>query len=140
GAGVGARRIDHRPARRSRRHLDRAPCGSRRRVAVDPRRSAGAQPATRAPRHARRRARVPVLRLPAHLTRVRMHADNRADDATGEVRGARAVLAVLVAAWIVVLALYLRHAIVLSSDSVNNHVHVWYIARDLWHHGRLPWH
>ena len=37
------------------------------------------------------------------------------------------------------LALYLRHSIVLSSDSVNNHVHVWYIARDLWHHGRLPW-
>jgi hypothetical protein len=69
-----------------------------------------------------------------------MHADDRADDATGEVRGARAVVAVLVAAWIVVLALYLRHAIVLSSDSVNNHVHVWYIARDLWHHGRLPWH
>ena len=27
----------------------------------------------------------------------------------------------------------------LSSDSINNHVHVWYIARDLWHHGRLPW-
>jgi hypothetical protein len=38
-----------------------------------------------------------------------------------------------------VLALYLRHAIVLSSDSVNNHVHVWYIAHDLWHHARLPW-
>jgi hypothetical protein len=44
-----------------------------------------------------------------------------------------------VVAWIVVLALYLSHSIVLSSDSVNNHVHVWYIARDLWHHGRLPW-
>jgi hypothetical protein len=38
-----------------------------------------------------------------------------------------------------VLALYLTHAIVLSSDSVNNHVHVWYVADDLWHHGRLPW-
>ena len=37
------------------------------------------------------------------------------------------------------LALYLRHSIVLSSDSVNNHVHVWYIAHDLWHHARLPW-
>jgi hypothetical protein len=43
------------------------------------------------------------------------------------------------AAWIVVLVLYLRHAIVLSSDSINNHVHVWYIARDIWHHARLPW-
>jgi MFS family permease len=52
---------------------------------------------------------------------------------------ARPVLVLLGAGWIVVLALYLRHSIVLSSDSVNNHVHVWYIARDLWHHGRLPW-
>jgi hypothetical protein len=23
---------------------------------------------------------------------------------------------------------------------MNNYVHVWWIARDLWHHGRLPWH
>ncbi len=50
------------------------------------------------------------------------------------------MLVLLGAGWVVVLALYLRHSIVLSSDSVNNHVHVWYIARDLWHHGRLPWH
>ena len=27
----------------------------------------------------------------------------------------------------------------LSSDSMNNYVHVWGIARDLWHHGHLPW-
>jgi hypothetical protein len=53
---------------------------------------------------------------------------------------ARSVLVLLGAGWIVVLALYLRHTIVLSSDSANNYVHVWYIARDLWHHGRLPWH
>jgi hypothetical protein len=43
-----------------------------------------------------------------------------------------------IAFWILVLAIYLTHDIVLSSDSVNNHVHVWYIADDLWHHGRLP--
>jgi hypothetical protein len=46
---------------------------------------------------------------------------------------------VFVAFWIAVLGLYLTHSIVLSSDSVNNHVHVWYIADDIWHHGRLPW-
>ncbi len=40
--------------------------------------------------------------------------------------------------WLVVLWMYLRHRIVLSSDSMNNHVHVWWIARDLWHHGRIP--
>jgi hypothetical protein len=56
-----------------------------------------------------------------------------------EVPGARVAVVLLGAAWIVVLVLYLRHAIVLSSDSVNNHVHVWYIARDIWHHARLPW-
>jgi hypothetical protein len=65
--------------------------------------------------------------------------DRNADRGTTEVPGARVALVVLGAAWIVVLVLYLRHAIVLSSDSVNNHVHVWYIARDIWHHARLPW-
>jgi hypothetical protein len=58
---------------------------------------------------------------------------------TDRVPGGNVALAVLVLAWVVVLALYLRHRIVLSSDSMNNHVHVWWIARDLWHHGRLPW-
>lgn len=48
-------------------------------------------------------------------------------------------LAVMVAFWVVVLAWYLDHRIFLSSDSVNNHVHVWGIARELWHHGYLPW-
>jgi len=70
---------------------------------------------------------------------VRVHADDRTDHGSGELPGSRFVVALLAAAWIVVLALYLRHSIVLSSDSVNNHVHVWYIAHDLWHHGRLPW-
>jgi hypothetical protein len=39
---------------------------------------------------------------------------------------------------VAVLARYLSHDIVLTSDSVNNHVHVWHIADELWHHGRLP--
>lgn len=65
--------------------------------------------------------------------------DRSAGRGTREVPGAQVALVLLGAAWIVVLALYLRHAIVLSSDSVNNHVHVWYIAHDLWHHARLPW-
>jgi hypothetical protein len=52
---------------------------------------------------------------------------------------ARPVLVLLGAGWLVVLGLYVAHSIVLSSDSLNNHVHVWYVARDLWHHARLPW-
>lgn len=70
---------------------------------------------------------------------MRTHAGDRAEPATAEVPGASVVVGALIAAWVVVLALYLRHSIVLSSDSVNNHVHVWYIAHDLWHHTRLPW-
>jgi len=46
---------------------------------------------------------------------------------------------VLAAVWIAIGALYLDHHVVLSSDSMNNYVHVWWIARDLWHHGWLPW-
>lgn len=67
----------------------------------------------------------------------------QADDLTETPhrRDAGTVVAVALGiAWCVVLALYLRHRIVLSSDSVNNHVHVWWIAKQLWHHGRLPWH
>ncbi len=66
-------------------------------------------------------------------------AEAEASRRTDRVVGGRIALAVLVLAWVVLLAIYLRHTIVLSSDSLNNHVHVWHIARDLWHHGRLPW-
>jgi hypothetical protein len=61
-------------------------------------------------------------------------APDRAD-----LPGGNAALALMVAFWVVVLALYLDHRIFLSSDSVNNYVHVWGIARDLWHNGHLPW-
>jgi hypothetical protein len=70
---------------------------------------------------------------------VHVHAGDRAEPNTREVPGARVAVLLLAAAWVGVLVLYLRHAIVLSSDSVNNHVHVWYIAEDVWHHARLPW-
>jgi hypothetical protein len=53
--------------------------------------------------------------------------------------GAKFAVAVLAALWVAVAAVYLDHHVVLSSDSMNNYVHVWWIARDLWHHGWLPW-
>ncbi len=62
---------------------------------------------------------------------------NRPD--TPDVPGGNVALGLTIVAWVVVLAMYLSHRVVLSSDSLNNHVHVWAIARDLWHHGRLPW-
>src|SRR6478752_8397933 len=68
--------------------------------------------------------------------------DSRVDSparAVDTVPGGNIALAVTVAAWIGVLGWYLDHRIFLSSDSMNNYVHVWGIARDLWHHGHLPW-
>jgi hypothetical protein len=56
-----------------------------------------------------------------------------------EVAGGTIALGAMIAIWIVVIGFYLAHRIVLSSDSMNNYVHVWWIARDLWHHGLLPW-
>lgn len=69
-------------------------------------------------------------------------SDNAADDGgtgTGGIAGGKFVALVFAAMWIAVGALYLDHQVVLSSDSMNNYVHVWWIARDLWHHGWLPW-
>jgi hypothetical protein len=67
------------------------------------------------------------------------YAESETSRRTDRVVGGRFALVLLALGWVVLLAFYLRHAIVLSSDSVNNHVHVWHIADDLWHHGRLPW-
>ena len=53
--------------------------------------------------------------------------------------GGRVALGIVVFVWLAAIGLYLSHSIVLSSDSINNHVHVWWIARELWHHGHLPW-
>ena len=53
--------------------------------------------------------------------------------------GGKIATVVFAAIWVAIGAVYLDHHIVLSSDSVNNYVHVWWIARDLWHHGLLPW-
>jgi hypothetical protein len=61
------------------------------------------------------------------------------DHRVNDLPGGTIALALIAAAWVVVLAMYLDHRIVLTSDSMNNYVHVWGIARDLWHHGHLPW-
>lgn len=51
-----------------------------------------------------------------------------------------AVLLAAGAGWLVVLALLLRHAIFVTNDSLNDYAHVWYVSRQLWHHGRIPIH
>ena len=76
-----------------------------------------------------------------------MDAGVEAPDAVGgggierptEIPGGKFVAAVFAAIWIAIGAIYLDHHVVQSSDSMNNYVHVWWIARELWHHGWLPW-
>jgi hypothetical protein len=58
---------------------------------------------------------------------------------TDRVWGGNVVLALFALGWVVLVAVYLSHTIEFGSDSINNHVHVWWVADDLWHHGRLPW-
>jgi hypothetical protein len=68
------------------------------------------------------------------------HTPESSEVASDDVPGGNVALVVIAGAWIVIAVRYLSHRIVLSSDSMNNYVHVWWVARDLWHHGRLPWH
>ena len=55
-------------------------------------------------------------------------------------RGGPAALATAAGAWSLLLALLLRHRLFASHDAINNYAHVWYAARELWHHHRLPLH
>ena len=73
-------------------------------------------------------------------THVLNHAPETPAATTDDMPGGSVALVVVAGAWIVIAFRYLAHRIVLSSDSMNNYVHVWWVARDLWHHGRLPWH
>jgi hypothetical protein len=44
------------------------------------------------------------------------------------------------AGWLFVLAEILRHRIFISSDTVSNYAHVWYVSRVLVHSHRIPYH
>jgi hypothetical protein len=55
-------------------------------------------------------------------------------------RSGRAALGLVAAAWAVILVLLLRHREVISSDTLSNYVHVWYIAERVWHGHGIPFH
>ena len=57
-----------------------------------------------------------------------------------ETRAGRTAKRGLIAAWIVVLVLLLRHREVISSDTLSNYVHVWFVADRFWHGGGVPFH
>lgn len=56
-----------------------------------------------------------------------------------ETRAGRNAKRSVIAFWIVILVLLLRHREVISSDTLSNYVHVWYVADTLWHGGGLPY-
>ena len=55
-------------------------------------------------------------------------------------RSGRVALWIVAGAWAVILVLLLRHREIISSDTLSNYVHVWYIAERLWHGHGLPFH
>lgn len=42
--------------------------------------------------------------------------------------------------WVVVLGMVLRHRIFVSSDTVSNYAHVWFVSRVLVHSHHIPYH
>ena len=57
-----------------------------------------------------------------------------------ETRGARNAKRAVIVFWVIVLVLLLRHREVISSDTLSNYIHVWFIADRLWHGHGLPFH
>jgi hypothetical protein len=56
-------------------------------------------------------------------------------DPTRRGRGARRIA---IGAWVVILVLLLRHREVISSDTLSNYIHVWFVADRFWHGHGLP--
>jgi hypothetical protein len=57
-----------------------------------------------------------------------------------ESRAGRTAKRGLIACWAVVLVLLLRHREVISSDTLSNYIHVWFVADQFWHGGGVPFH
>ncbi len=48
--------------------------------------------------------------------------------------------AVVGAGWVTLLGAILRQPVFLTTDMVSNHVHVWFLADQIWHEHRIPLH
>jgi hypothetical protein len=55
-------------------------------------------------------------------------------------RSGRVALRLVAAGWVIVLVLLLRHRVVISSDTLSNYVHVWYVADQVWNGHGIPFH
>ncbi len=49
-------------------------------------------------------------------------------------------LGVVAVAWLALLVAILRQPVFLTTDMVSNHVHIWYVAEQLWHGHGVPLH
>ncbi len=73
----------------------------------------------------------------------RLEATGRAVETTRYRRtstAARWTVAAVVAAWLTVVVLILRHPVFVTHDSLISYAHVWWIDRQLWHGHGIPWH
>ena len=57
-----------------------------------------------------------------------------------ETRAGRNTKRGLIVLWVAILVALLRHREVISSDTLSNYVHVWFVADRFWHGGGLPFH
>ena len=55
-----------------------------------------------------------------------------------ETRAGRNAKRSLIAFWVIILVLLLRHREVISSDTLSNYIHVWFVADRFWHGHGLP--
>src|ERR1700694_5921564 len=56
-----------------------------------------------------------------------------------ETRAGRNAKRSVIAFWVVILVLLLRHREVISSDTLSNYIHVWFVSDQFWHGGGLPY-
>ena len=54
------------------------------------------------------------------------------------VAGARPALVAVALVWAALLIGIVRQPVFLTTDMVSNHVHIWYVAEQLWHDHRIP--
>src|SRR5690349_21362094 len=91
------------------------------------------------PRSSRPRARAMKLSTAS--------ASASASDGSGSVAGngrfersGRMVTHAVLGAWAVIIVLLLRHREIISSDTLSNYVHVWFVANSVWHGHGVPFH
>jgi hypothetical protein len=64
--------------------------------------------------------------------------EERQEETPAADRSGRVALGLVVSAWATVLVLLLRHREVISSDTLSNYVHVWYVADHVWNGHGVP--